>query len=178
VLATSDRGVLAGFALAVGPGAGFAEELGWTGFALPRLQRSCGWLVAGLVAGVVWGLWHLLPDYWGNADAWGLLYGPRFLLWCGVAFVAYRVLIAWVYQHTESLLLAQLMQAGFTGGQALLMPAVTPSLSGMAWYAAFAAALVLLASGVAIFDRVYRPVWGHVGRRARRRTHRPYRPAF
>jgi hypothetical protein len=32
------------------------------------------------------------------------------------------MLIAWVYGRTRSLLLAQLMHAGFTGGQVLLLP--------------------------------------------------------
>ena len=69
LLAAPDRGSLIGFGLVVGLAAGLVEDLGWTGFALPRLQRQLSWLKAGLVLGLVWGLWHLLADYWGNADA-------------------------------------------------------------------------------------------------------------
>jgi membrane protease YdiL (CAAX protease family) len=156
VLIAPDKSVVISFALVVGLGAGLIEELGWTGFALPRLQRY-GWFRAGVVLGVLWGLWHLLADYWGSGDTWATLYAPRYLLWCIAAFTAYRVLMSWAYSHTGSLLLAQMMHASFTGGQALLMPALTPSATGMAWYVIFAGALWVAVAIVVAAERVTRP---------------------
>ena len=47
--------------------ANLGEEIGWRGFALPRLQKSCSALVATLIVGVLWGAWHLPLFFWvGN----------------------------------------------------------------------------------------------------------------
>lgn len=38
---------------------GPVEEIGWRGYALPLLQRKMSPLWAGLIIGIIWGLWHL-----------------------------------------------------------------------------------------------------------------------
>ncbi|RWB25644.1 MAG: CPBP family intramembrane metalloprotease [Mesorhizobium sp.] len=47
------------FMLVLGP----AEEFGWRGFALPLLQRRMAPVRAGLVLGLIWGVWHLPAFY-------------------------------------------------------------------------------------------------------------------
>lgn len=40
-------------------GGGLMEELGWRGFALPRLQKKHSPLKATIIVGVIWALWHI-----------------------------------------------------------------------------------------------------------------------
>jgi membrane protease YdiL (CAAX protease family) len=84
----------------------FGEEVGWRGFALPRLTRRFGPLVASAILGVLWTFWHV-PML--------TLQGVRPLLYC--AFVPFMVggslLFTWIYRHTRgSLLLAILTHVG------------------------------------------------------------------
>jgi CAAX protease family protein len=130
------------FALVAGLGAGFFEELGWTGFATPRLLPRHGVAWTGLVLGLLWALWHSLADYWGGAAVYGELWTPHFLQWF-VALTAFRTLMTWVYDRAQSLLLGMLMHASFTGSQALLWPGAGPA-QELVWYGLFGAALWLV----------------------------------
>src|SRR5438067_2711678 len=57
ILITNDRSALLGMGLAYGLlGGGFLEELGWTGFAVPRLRRSFGAVQTALIVVVLWGV--------------------------------------------------------------------------------------------------------------------------
>jgi membrane protease YdiL (CAAX protease family) len=47
------------FLFSIFPGSAMGEELGWRGFALPRLQVGRNALAASLVVGTVWGTYHL-----------------------------------------------------------------------------------------------------------------------
>ncbi len=92
-------------------GAGIAEELGWRGFALPRLQARYSALTASILLGVLWGLWHL-P--WRIAlglplTAVGL---AQFLGFYPLFLTAWSVLFTWVYNNTKgSLFLMVLFHA-------------------------------------------------------------------
>lgn len=148
ILAAKGKAGVIGFALVVGLGAGFFEELGWTGFATPKLLARHSVLAAGLLLGVLHSLWHFLPDFWGAVTAFGALYPIHFLLWL-VALTAFRVLMTWVYSHTGSLLLGQLMHASFAGGQALIEPKGVSAPENVFWYGCFAAGLWLVVAVVA-----------------------------
>jgi uncharacterized protein len=148
LITNSDKATILGFGLTVGLLAGFFEEIGWTGFAVPRMLRRRSVLATGLLLGVLWGVWHVLADYWGNAGAYGSLYPVRAFLWVAT-LAAYRVLMIQLYSKTTSLGLMQLMHAGFTGAQAILEPALSPS-DYVLWYGAFSAALWVLVAIVVI----------------------------
>ena len=80
---------------------GLAEEPGWRGFALPRLQDRYGPLQGTIILGLLWGGWHLplfLTKWAANAS--GLAVGEFLLLVIGTA-----VVITWVFNHTRGSLL-------------------------------------------------------------------------
>jgi uncharacterized protein len=112
--------------LAVGIGAGFFEELGWTGVAVPRALERHGFVATGVGVGLVWGAWHFLAIWWGSADAFGSVPIALYLLIALFSFLPpYRVLMAWVYHRTHSLLIAVLMHASLTSSMLILGPAVS-----------------------------------------------------
>ena len=106
---------------------GFFEELGWTGFALPRLRRRYGILTTGLVMGLLWGAWHF-PMFAGTTDPTGTL--PAALVVTLYLFAwlpPYRVLMVWVYDRTESLFIAMLMHVPITAAAFVLAAEATSS---------------------------------------------------
>ena len=69
-----------------------AEEPGWRGFALPRLQRRYGPLTASLILGLLHGLWHL-PAMMSLLGPLPLVQYAPFLLTAMMTTVLYT----WVY---------------------------------------------------------------------------------
>ena len=129
--------------------AGFFEEIGWTGYAFPKMARTGNGLGAAIALGVLWGTWHIpVIDYLGTATPHGGYWLEYFLAFTA-AMTAMRVLIAWTYANTKSVVLAQLMHASSTGSLVVLSPgAVTPRQETV-WYAVYAAALWVVVALVA-----------------------------
>lgn len=144
---------LAVLGLIVGLTAGLFEELGWTGFATPRLLPERSWLEAGALLGVTWAAWHVLPDWLVLRGEWGSLWGAHILEWIA-ALVAYRILMTWVYGRTRSLFVAVLMHASFTGTQSFLWPRAAPPRAELLWYGLFALSLWIVVAVVAVRTRV------------------------
>jgi len=136
--------------------AGTFEKIGWTGFATPRLLARKSLMVVGLSLGCIWALWHLLVDFRYNAGAMGAVWPLEFFITCLLALTPYRLLMTWVYSHTQSLALAILMHASFTGSLLVLVPVVPASL-GFYWQSAFAAVLWVLFAIVLRKDRANSP---------------------
>jgi uncharacterized protein len=82
------------------------EEVGWRGFALPRLLAVRSPLTATLILGVIWSLWHL-PVVLDKPDL--RVPAPFFL-----AVIPLAVLFTWLFLHTRgSLLIAVLFHAWY-----------------------------------------------------------------
>ena len=135
------------------------EELGWTGFATPRLLRGYGVLSVGLIVGVLWAVWHLpFLQVWpsfataGDQPVGSFLAVSAFVLLVG-QLPAYRVLMVWVYGHTESLLLGILMHWGLTASTFILGPAWVSGSDLLVYSAALAVAWWLVVGAVALANR-------------------------
>jgi membrane protease YdiL (CAAX protease family) len=127
---------------AIGLIAGCFEEIGWTGFATPALLARHRPFIAGLSLGLVWALWHVLVDFRQNFNEQGFAWLLEFAVFYIAALTAYRLLMTWVYAHTQSVLLAILMHASYTGWLLVLYPA-TSFKQGLVWETAFAVTLWL-----------------------------------
>jgi membrane protease YdiL (CAAX protease family) len=129
--------------------AGCFEEIGWTGFATPRLLTKHDPLKAGFFLGILWAFWHMLADFAGNISNLSLMqWIAWFVIYWILPLTAYRILMTWVYSHTRSVLVAQMMHASYTGWLIVLGPA-TPN-TDLLWEAIFAAILWILVGIVAI----------------------------
>jgi membrane protease YdiL (CAAX protease family) len=64
------------FSLFSGP---IAEELGWRGFALPRLQSKYNALISSLILGVIWTFWHIPFFFTTGATQMSI---PFPICWC------------------------------------------------------------------------------------------------
>ncbi|MHB8108182.1 MAG: CPBP family intramembrane glutamic endopeptidase [Candidatus Cryosericum sp.] len=138
---------------------GICEELGWTGFAVPRLRLRYSILATGLIVGVLWGAWHILSnDVWGSSTYAGSLSIPVFLTVNGLCFLAgqlpaFRVLTVLVYDRTDSLLVTMLMHASLTASTMILQPLAISGTSLLVYGFASAAVMWAVVAAFAIANR-------------------------
>lgn len=133
---------------------GFFEELGWTGFATPRLRLRYGILTTGLIVGVLWGVLYIPTyDLWGSTASFGALPVPLFLTVYGLFLVSrmtpFRVLMVWVYDRTGSLLLAILMHASLLACT-IIFASVATGVAFLVCSFAVAAALWVIVAAVVV----------------------------
>lgn len=96
------------------------EEIGWRGYALPRLASRFGFAGASVILGVLWACWHLPLFFFPGSDIRGQSF-PLYLL----QVTAMSVAMAWLYVHAKgSLLLTMLMHAAVNNTKDIVPSAV------------------------------------------------------
>jgi len=99
------------------------EELGWRGFLLPSLLRQRPALLASIILGAIWALWHL-PLYYRSwvMTPWK---GPDFL----IAVICFAILLTGLYIATHgNLLLCMIMHWMINAAQQIgknMFPTIT-----------------------------------------------------
>jgi uncharacterized protein len=121
---------------------GSFEEIGWTGFAIPRMLKRFSVFKTGLFLGLVWGAWHFLVNFWGSANSAGVVPLVLFLLVALFSFLLpYRILMVWAYSHTKSLLISILMHCSLITFWLVLAPTAGDGLTKVIWFSTWAVIL-------------------------------------
>lgn len=79
--------------------AGICEEIGWQGYAYGPLENQWNALLASLILGMVWQVWHIVPHFQAH-------HPPDWILWQFASSVLMRVLIVWLYKNTKNSIFA------------------------------------------------------------------------
>ncbi len=90
--------------------AALGEELGWSGYITGPMRDRSNALRAGILLGLVWAVWHVVP-YWQAYRR------PAWIAWQCLFTVAARVLLVWLYSNAgESVFAAALCHATANAG--------------------------------------------------------------
>lgn len=89
------------------------EEVGWRGFALPRLLKKRKAVLASLLLGFFWSVYHLVLFLPSGSN------GVAMLLPGTIILIAYSILITWIFKHTQGSLVPPVL---FHGTQSLVVP--------------------------------------------------------
>jgi len=134
----SSATLFSAFIMAFATGA-TGEELGWRGYALNIFQKKYTPLIASIILGVIWGLWHLpLMILSGYAGLELLYYCIAFM----VSVVSLSIIITFFYNKSKNVLIAMWLHFWFN----FLLKIVIIDLLPLIIYIAFAylAAAILI----------------------------------
>ncbi len=125
-------------------GGALGEELGWRGYVLNTLQKKYTPFAAGLLLGVIWGLWHmplmLLSGYSGIELVYYII---AFML----AIISFSLVITFFYNKCQNILIAMWMHFWFN----FLMKIVVIKPLDLLIYISFG--YLILAAVIVIFNR-------------------------
>ena len=80
-------------------GGPLAEELGWRGFVLPKLQKKFNPLISSIILAFIWSCWHL-PFFLTHAPG----YDINFIIYL-IETIWLTILFTWLYNRTNGNLL-------------------------------------------------------------------------
>lgn len=94
-------------------GGPLGEELGWRGFALPRLQARLSAYRASLLLGLIWGMWHI-PLYFvpgtGQFETVSGGTSPSFAIGAFVVWtIGLSILFTWLFNETRGSLIVVIL---------------------------------------------------------------------
>jgi len=98
------------------------EEVGWRGYALPRLAARFGLGGGSVLLGVVWAAWHLPLFFIPETDK----YGQSFALYL-IQVTALSVAMAWLFANTRGSLLPVMLMHAAVNNTKDIVPSADPN---------------------------------------------------
>lgn len=147
-------------AIAVSTWAQAGEEIGWRGYALPRMSDHFGLAPASVILGIIWAGWHLPLFFVPASDTFGQSF-PLYML----QVTALSVAAAWLYWRTNgSLLLVMLLHASVNNTKDMVpsaVPGATNPFALRTWMVAWMTVAVLwIAAAYFLLQMAHaRPAW-------------------
>jgi len=129
------------------------EEIGWRGFALPKLQKIYHPLFASLILGAIWAIWHL-PLFFAEGSPQAQMGMIYFFL----ATLGYSILYSWIYNGSkESLFMIWLLHsannATVTYTMLFFKPLINEPVFSLAILGLFDALVILLTKFNLLYQR-------------------------
>lgn len=122
---------------------GGQEELGWRGFALPRLLNRLNAVTASVVIGAVWALWHFPLFLMDGSSQFDQPFVPY-----AIGLLALSIVFTWLYRGTgRSVFLAMILHASYNSAT-VLIPFQPVQTGNISWF--LAAVIWALALGLVV----------------------------
>lgn len=93
------------------------EEIGWRGYALPRMAARIGFARASVLLGLIWAFWHLPQFFIRDGDS----YGQSFVVFV-LQVIALTVAMVWLYAHSAGSLLPVIVLHSAANNSAGIVP--------------------------------------------------------
>lgn len=108
---------------------GLGEEIGWRGFALPKLLEGRSALVSSLILGALWAVWHF-----PYALTKGTFLSDVPLYWFFINLLALSIIYTWIFNNANGSLLLPLLFHAAGNTTSNLLPILPPAASDLRIY--------------------------------------------
>lgn len=138
---------------------GILEEVGWFGFAIPKMRQRHSPLKVGLIVGVIWGAWHIMAnDIWAIKTYSGEIPVDQYAILSGLSFLIgqlppFRILMVWAYERTGSLFLMMVMHFSLTACSITFSPTAMTGWEVFIYSLAVAVVFWVIAVALILADR-------------------------
>jgi len=116
------------------------EEFGWRGYAFENLRNKYDALTASIIAGLMWGTWHLplffvprADDYY-NRPVWGLLLTTTLV----------GIILAWFYANTNGSIFAAMLGHAMFNWSNVVFPALKSDSAALILFGLYFLAVVYI----------------------------------